>query len=253
MPLAAITPVHADARVHPDAEHRRSFFTVRWLLIILASYLTVFAEDPAGAGGFHFVLASAALFTLSNLAFMVVPARYFPLKSCQLAIAITDVVFVWLTLYWIRVPEHYLHVAFMLVFLLAVIWRDIRVVLFSLFAVSVLYGAFRSFGLALFAFDPDIERFLTLSLFFIVAVFYLFLSDRLKQDALLTSIVSEERRRAEVMLEITRSISSSLQTHEILYLIVTRLCELFEARQCSIVRLDPKTRTAFVMIKAWEP
>jgi diguanylate cyclase (GGDEF)-like protein len=63
----------------------------------------------------------------------------------------------------------------------------------------------------------------------------------------------EEKRRADVMFEITRSISSSLNTQEVLYLIVTRLSEVFGARDCSIVRVDAQTRTAKMVVKSAEP
>ena len=50
----------------------------------------------------------------------------------------------------------------------------------------------------------------------------------------------EENRLAEVMVEITRVLSSSLNTEEVLLTIVSRLREVLEADECSIVRLNDR-------------
>src|SRR5207253_4799965 len=101
--------------------------------------------------------------------------------------------------------------------------------------------------------DINIEKFLTLALFFVVAMFYVFLSERLMLDARLSNAMMEENRIAEVMVEITRVLSSSLKSDEVLYSIVSRLREVLEAEECSIVRIDPKSGTAKITVKASNP
>jgi len=235
----------------PRAETRKSFLSLRWLLIILASYLTVFSY--VGAPLFDYVFGFAVIFAASNIALSLLPLRLYQSHQVQCSLTIVDSVFVSGAFFLLRQPQTYFYIPFILVFLLAVIWHDLRVVLFSLLVVSILYGTFTSFKVLLSDLDPNIEQFLTLALFFVVAIFYVFLSHRLQQDARLSWIIVEEKRRAEVMVEITSSISSSLNSQEILYLIVTRLCEVFGARECSIVRLDPKGKTVQTMVKSTEP
>jgi GAF domain-containing protein len=87
----------------------------------------------------------------------------------------------------------------------------------------------------------------------VVSVFYLFLTDRLRRDAHLSDMILEEKHRMEVMAEITRSLSSSLNSQEILYLIATRLCEVIGAAECSIVRVDPKGNNAEIMVNSADP
>src|SRR5213593_2871867 len=244
-------PTKPAAGYEPHLANRKSVVSLRWLLIILASYLTVFSH--VGTSDFNFVFAYALLFAATNIVLTLLPFRLYESKSIGRVLAVMDSVLVSTALYLLRQPGTYFYVPFVLVFLMAVVWRDLRIVLFSVFAVSLLYGVFTSFKLILSDLDPNIEEFLTLALLFIVAIFYVFLSDRLQQDARLSSIVLEEKRRAEVMVEITSSISSSLNSQEILYLIVTRLCEVFGAKECSIVRLDAKARTAQMMVKSTEP
>jgi len=130
-----------------------------------------------------------------------------------------------------------------------VLWRDLRLVLFSLFVVSVLFGVFNYLRLFHFQLDIDIERFLTLALFFVVSIFYIFLSERLTQDAKTSNAMMEENRIAEVMVEITRSLSTSLNTEDVLFSIVTRLSEVLEAEECSIVRIDPKTGAVKIVVR----
>jgi diguanylate cyclase (GGDEF)-like protein len=63
----------------------------------------------------------------------------------------------------------------------------------------------------------------------------------------------EENRLAEVMVEMTRALSSSLNTEDVLYSIVSRLREVLDAQECSIFRIDPKTGATRMMMKASNP
>src|SRR5205809_3890913 len=161
-----------------EIDHRKAILSLRWLLIILASYLTLFSY--IGTEQFSLVFGTAIAFSLSNLALTFIPKRQFLQRKVQQGIAFLDVLFVSATLNFLRTPETYLYLAFLVVFLLAIMWRDLRLVLFSLFVVSLLFGLFnylRLFRIEV-EFNLNIERFLTLSLFFIVSIFYVFLSER---------------------------------------------------------------------------
>src|SRR5206468_6543229 len=63
----------------------------------------------------------------------------------------------------------------------------------------------------------------------------------------------EEKRIAEVIVEITRALSSSLNTDEVLFAIASRLRDVLDAEECSIVRVDPKTGAAQIMVKSSDP
>src|SRR5438552_2278422 len=135
-----------------DTDHRKAVLSLRWILIILASYLTLFTY--LGTDTFPIVFVVAVAFSASNAALMLVPSYRFTDRSIQRAVVLMDLFFVTSTLYLLRVSETYLYVAFVGVFLLAVLWRDLRLVLFSVFVVSVLFGAFNYFRL--FGFQLDI-------------------------------------------------------------------------------------------------
>src|SRR5438445_5560028 len=242
MPRTELTPKSGS-----DIDHRKAILSLRWLLVILASYLTLFSY--VGTELFPFVFGFALLFSASNFALMLIPRRQFMRRRSRALISVLDFFFVSATLYLLRVPEDYLYVAFAAIFILVLIWRDLRLVLFSLFVVSLLFGVFSYFRLFGFQFDTDIERFLTLALFFVVAIFYVFLSERLTEDATISRTMTEENRIAEVMVEMTRALSSSLNTDDVLYSIVSRLHEVFGTEECSIVRVDSKTGLAKVVVR----
>jgi diguanylate cyclase (GGDEF)-like protein len=235
----------------PEIDHRKAVLSLRWLLIILASYLTLFSY--LGTATFPFVFAMALAFSASNAFLMLVPRSRFTERRIQRAVVAMDLVFVCSTLYFLRVSETYLYIAFLGVFVLAVVWRDLRLVLFSVFVVSMLFGAFNYFRLFGFQLDINIEQFLTLALFFVVSIFYVFLSKLLTDDATLSNAMFEENRMAGVMVEITRALSSSLNSDDVLFAIAYRLREVLEAEECSIIRIDSKTGTAQIMVKSSEP
>src|SRR5437870_661900 len=234
-----------------EIDHRKAVLSLRWLLVILASYLSVFTY--LGKEGFLLVFGVALTFSVSNLALILISRQAFAGHRLQKLIAFADFIFVSMTLFLLRVPGNYLYLAFIAVFALAVLWRDLRLVLFSLFSVSLLFGVFSYFRLFKFQVDVNIEQFLRLALFFVVSIFYIFLSERLTQDAKVSDALLEENRLAEVMVEITRTLSSSLNSGEVLFAIVSRLREVLDAQECSIVRIDPKTGKAQIMVKSSDP
>jgi K+-sensing histidine kinase KdpD len=235
---------------HPEIDHRKAILSLRWLLVVLASYLALFTYlgSPILAADIVILVA----FAVSNVVFMLISNRQFPEERVQRAIAVLDVGFITAILYLLRVPENYLYIAFTAIIVLAVIWRDLRLVVFSLLAVSVLFGVFTYFRLFGFDRDVNVEQFLTLSLFFVVSVFYVFLSERLAQDGKMSSNMLEEARLSELMVEMTRALSSSLNSDDVLYSIVSRLRQVLDAEECSIFRIDARTGTVRMM-KASRP
>jgi diguanylate cyclase (GGDEF)-like protein len=232
---------------YPDTDHRKAVLSLRWMLIILASYLTLFTY--LGTQTFPLVFIFALTFAASNVALTLVPSYRFTEAGIQRAIAVMDLVFFAVTFYLLRVAETYLYIAFVGVLLLAVLWRDLRLVLFSVFLVSVLFGVFNYFRLFNFL-DVNIQQFLTLALFFVAAIFYVFLLKLLTDDARRSSQMQEENRIAGVMVEITKDLSSSLKSDDVLFAIAHRLREVLLAEECSIIRVDPKTGLAQILIQS---
>ena len=157
-----MSPLDLSPKSKSEIDHRKAVLSLRWLLVILASYLTLFSY--LGTERFLFVFMFALAFSVSNVVLMLIPRQKFTTNKTQSAIAVVDVIFVSAILYLLQVPGNYLHIAFAAIFLLAVVWRDLRLVLFSVFAISVLFGAFNYLRMFGFQLDVNIERFLTLAL-----------------------------------------------------------------------------------------
>ena len=229
---------------HPEISHQKAAISLRWLLVILAFYLTLFSP---GSQTFALTAGIGLAFALSNIALMLIPGNRLVEDDLQRTISVVDAVFISVALIALRLPENDLHVALIAVVVLAVIWRDLRLVVFSLLAVSVLFGVFADSGRLGFSLNVGTESLLTLALFFFASVFYIFLWDRLMWDTRMSNTMIEEARLAEVMVEMTRALSSSLNTDDVLYSIVSRLRQVLDAEECSIFRIDPKTGTARMM------
>jgi diguanylate cyclase (GGDEF)-like protein len=249
-----------EARIvqHSDRGFIRSFIFLRWMLIILASYLLFFTY--LNTPNFEAVVGFALAFGTSNVVLSLLPPEYFRRSTIQKTVVILDVSFGCATFYLLRVPNTYLFLAFTLIYLLAAVRRDLKAVGFSLLAVSLFFGVLSltrlngqvveglSFPRVLEGAIGNLEDFLTLALFFMASVFYIFLSDHVRKDAYVASMLRTEKRRAEIMGEITRSLLSSLNSEEVLSLIVRRLSEVFEGAECSIVQINPGSRLARVVV-----
>src|SRR5215468_6179401 len=89
-----------------DIDHRKAVLSLRWLLIILASYLTLFTY--VGTDRFSAVFAIAVAFSLSNVGLMLVPRRNFTAKRVRLTITILDLIFISAVIYLLRIPDTHL-------------------------------------------------------------------------------------------------------------------------------------------------
>ena len=136
------------------------------------------------------------------------------LHSSRLAIMV-DAIFICGFLYLLRVPGPPIHFYLMGNFLLAPIWRDLKVVLFSLLVVSVLFGVFSYVDFLGFATSVSLEQFLAMALFFIVAIFYAFLVARFDSDTLTSMTMLEETRNSELMVEVVRRLSTLMSRSNI--------------------------------------
>jgi len=238
-------------RYKPESEYHRSLVSLRWLIVILASYLTLFSRIPSGH--FPLLFGFSIIFATTNIGLWLVTDDWFQSRTGQRVTTILDIFFISGTIYLLRIPNTYLYVAFIMMFVLAEIWRDLKLLGVSLLVVSVLYGVFNYYRIAGFALDVNIEQFLTLSLFFLVSIFYVFLCQQFGRYERLSRSVLEEKRNADIIVEITRGLSSSLHTQDVLRIVVDRLCDVFHATDCSIIGIDSKSSQAYMLVRSGDP
>ena len=229
----------------PQRANRRAFLLLRWLIIILAGYLTLFEniEDSGVVGLFLIVVA----FVLSNVLIGLAPIDIVMAAKRRHIVAAADAVFICTFLYYLRVDQAQIHIPFMGIVVLAIIWPDLRVVLFAMFVVSLLFGLFTNFELFGATIEIARDDFLTLSLLFIVAIFYIFMVERFDRDTETSIALLREKRNSEKATEITRQISASLKAKEILAVLIKRFRELMPDVDCSIVRAEADRNEAKVI------
>ena len=229
----------------PNEPIGERFLLLRWLIIILASYVTLFEniEDAGIVGLFLIVVA----FVLSNVLIGLAPIEIVMTAKRRHIIAAVDAVFICTFLYYLRVDQAPIHIPFMGIVVLAIIWPDLRVVLFAMFVVSLLFGLFTNFELFGATIEIARDDFLTLSLLFIVAIFYIFMVERFDRDTETSTALLREKRHSEKATEITRQISASLKAKEILAVLIKRFRELMPDVDCSIVRAEADRSEARVI------
>ena len=114
MPIVDLKP-----KSQPDIDQLNAILSLRWLVVILACYLTLFSY--LGTDLFPFVSAVALAFALSNIGLMLVPRHQFTKRGVQWTLSSLDVVFISMILYLLRVPDNYLYLGFIGIFVLAIL------------------------------------------------------------------------------------------------------------------------------------
>ncbi len=234
-----------DLNYDSQRSNRKAFLLLRWLIIILAGYLTMFENiDDEGIVGLFLIVVA---FVLSNVLIALAPLAVVMAAKRRHLIAATDAVFICAFLYYLRVEQVQIHLPFMGIVVLAIIWPDLRVVLLAMFVVSLLFGLFTNFELFGATIEIARDEFLTLSLLFIVAIFYVFMVERFDRDSATSAALLREKRNSEKVNEITRQISASLQAKEILAILIKRFRELMPDVECSILRIEGGSDEAIVI------
>src|SRR3974377_1562835 len=99
-------PLALSPKSESEIDHRKAVLSLRWLLVILASYLTLF--NYICTEQFPFVFGVALAFSVTNIVLMLIPRQEFTANRIQTGVALVDLVFVSLTLYLLRIPGNYL-------------------------------------------------------------------------------------------------------------------------------------------------
>jgi hypothetical protein len=111
-------------------------------------------------GTFPFAFLFAVAFSATNVALMLVPVIEFIDNGIQRGVIWIDLFFVTTTLYLLRVPGTYIYIAFVGIFLLAVVWRDLRLVLFPCWS-SASCLEYSNISVIWFQLSVNIRQFLT--------------------------------------------------------------------------------------------
>ncbi len=208
---------------------------LRWLLI-LATALLLFHP---GRMRQDLLLDSILIagFAASNLLFW----RY--LKARREAshfdhvVVIADTFLVAAALYRAGLENSGLPLVFFVVLFLAAIGPSLPRLIVGVTLVSGLYiylAAGSSFASAL----DGVTLLLRVPFLFVVALYYGQLVSQVREQQEVARRLEREKRDLEAFVEITSTVNSTLDLHQILYLIVSRIASLVDALRCSILTVD---------------
>ncbi len=230
-----------------NQSNKRIFLTLRWIIIISLSYLILFAkpfEVPSIYG------TSLILFLfLSNLILTFLPPSYFDRARMYYFIVVVDTLLVSLGVYLAGAQENYFFYIYFLIIFLSAIGSSFKDLMFIVFFICILYGAILfKFSWQGQAQDPSV--FLRLPLLFIAAIFYGYLVEKARREREAAERVKKDSALMARILDIYKSLSTTLELKEILITIVRKVTQEVNLSTCSIFSFDMESR-AFECL-SWE-
>lgn len=179
------------------SEHKRLVLRLRWVTIIVTSYILLFSKT--GIFSYAFVV----FYILSNLLTYRLPEKYFVRNSFFYFLIIFDTLMVSLGIYLTSQFEADFYLIYFLIILFAAMARNLKVLIINTFIISGIYGWF------LLRNGIDIEHLeqgilLRIPFIFIINIFYGFLihsyEDRMKKIRKdLNEIEKSEKRYRQIV------------------------------------------------------
>ncbi|HEU4403368.1 MAG TPA: ATP-binding protein [Candidatus Polarisedimenticolia bacterium] len=224
---------------------------LRWMLILATALLLA----PPGFRGtpeaFETLLIVA--FALSNVALTFLPEGRARNPYLEHIVAIADTFLVSLGLFHAGLEGSHLPLVFFLTLLLAALGPDLPRSLAGATLVSGLYLYLVTQPGGGGGADELTRLLLRLPFLYVTALYYghLVASVRAEQDH--SRRVELEKTELEAFLEITSATNSTLDLHEVLFVVVQRIAVLVHARRCSILTVDEGGRRATVLASSDDP
>jgi len=205
------------------------------MLILATALLLVPPGFDGGPRGFETILLLA--FVISNVALSRLPAARFRSRNVEYVVVIADTFLVSLALFHAGVDQAHLPLVFFLTLLLAALGPDLPRMIAgtTLVAALYLYLTWRGEASGPVALTALLMR---VPFLYVVGLYYghLVHQARLEQDR--TRRAERERGELETFLEVTSAATSTLDLHDVFYVIVQRIASLVRAIRCSILTVD---------------
>lgn len=218
---------------------------LRWLMIIITSSLMLFSAgyvQPLSPK----IFIICALF-LSNLVLTFIPEHIFSKKWFDHLFVMTDTIFVSLGIYMTGESSSEFYLAYFLIIIATTFGSDLKAIIRNTAIVSVVYTVMliQSQSLETVFYDEGIM--LRPPFLFVMSLFYGYLAQQTKSRYSKTVDLEAEKRKLEIILEITKGVSSTLDIQEVLRIIVNKVAEHIEADRCSIILADEQQKQGYVV------
>jgi PAS domain S-box-containing protein len=223
---------------------------LRWMLI-LATALLLF---PPGTGARPHLFATLLLvaFVASNAVLTVLPEARFRARNLEYLVVIADTFLVSLALFQAGLSASHLPLVFFLTLLLAVLGADLPRTIVGITLVSGLYLYLLWRGAP--GHGLDLGSFLMrLPFLYVTGLYYGHLVHQARVEQEQARRVEREKQELQTFLEVTSATTSTLDLHEVLFVIVRRIAALVSALRCSILTVDEKEGRCRVLASSDDP
>ncbi len=237
--------------VPSDLDSARTIrLALRWMLILATALLLV----PPGSGrhpqAFDTLLILA--FACSNVALTLLPGVNVRSRNLEYLIVISDTFLVSLALFRAGLEQAHLPLVFFLTLLFAALGPDLPRMIAGLTALALFYLVLTWRGVS--GSPEALAAFLMrLPFLYVVGLYYGQLVQQARREQAGAWRVETEKRELETFLEVTKAATSTLDLHEVLYVIVSRIASLVEALRCSILTVNESAGTCTVLASSDDP
>jgi len=196
---------------------------LRWLIVIISSYLLVFPYDawvaPALIRGF------ILFYLLTNVALYFVEENLFDSSYFYSPLVIFDTLFVTASLVISGQVGTDFYLAYFLVIILCTVWQDFRGLVIVAVLATMLYGYF------LFQTTEirDTSIYLRIPFLFVMSLFYGFFAEVVRREKALKEQAKQEAQDMAMIQTLSQSLPSSLDYHQILATIGEKINEVVHA------------------------
>ncbi len=167
---------------------KKGLILLRWLLVIVTSYLIIFGEKTFNGEALIF------LFILSNLLLSYMPDRIFYHPRFDYIIVISDTLLVSVGIYYAGLVNSDFFLIYFFVVMIAMFGQTFKLIVFNTCIVILIYSVliFRATG---FSELTNTQFFIRIPFLFIVSLFYGFLVEMLKNERIKAETIAIENRR----------------------------------------------------------
>lgn len=144
-------------------------------------------------------------------------------------------------------PSSEFYLIYFLIIIATTFGSDLKAIIRNTTIVSIVYIVmlFHNRQLETLIYDEGIM--LRPSFLFIMSLFYGYLAQQTKKHYIKAVDLEAEKKKLEILLEITKSVSSTLNIQEVLKIIVNKVAEHIHADRCSIILADNQQKQGYVV------
>ncbi|MGH9750397.1 MAG: hybrid sensor histidine kinase/response regulator [Candidatus Polarisedimenticolia bacterium] len=216
---------------------------LRWMLILATAVLLVPPGRAVAWASFEVMLVLA--FVASNAGLSFLPEARFRSRNIEYLVVIADTCLVSLALFHAGLERVHLPLAFFLNLLLAALGRDLPRIMVGATVVSGFYLYLTARGAGGEASMAAVL--LRVPFLYVAALYYGYLVSQARADQDRFRRVEREKDELQIFHEVTAATTSTLDLHEVLYVIVRRIAGLVNALRCSILTVDEQEENCTVL------